>query len=114
MRYDTIPGPSRTPITRRALTRSQALGHAADYFDSGAFRSDLGRRVAYRTESQEPERAAQLRSYLSDELLPSAEHLGFTGRVIENPAAGCGPFLLARRREAADLPTVSMYGHGDV
>jgi len=96
------------------LIRSQALAHAADYFDSGAFRLDLGRRVAYRTESQEPERAAQLRSYLSDELLPSAEHLGFTGRVIDNPAAGCGPFLLARRREAADLPTVLMYGHGDV
>ena len=83
------------------MTRSQALAHAADYFDSGAFRADLGRRVAYRTESQDPERAAQLRGYLADELLPSAERLGFTGRVIDNPVAGCGPFLLARRREAA-------------
>src|SRR5436309_10416884 len=90
------------PITRRALTRSQALAYAADYFDSGAFRADLGRRVAYRTESQEPERIAQLRAYLTDELLPSVERLGFTGGVVDNPVAAYGPLLLARRREAAD------------
>src|SRR2546426_1458833 len=112
LRYDS--GSIEHDTTRRALTRSHALAHAADYFDSGGFRLALGRRVAYRTESQEPGRATQLRSYLSDELLPSAERLGFTGSVIDNPAAGCGPFLLARRREAADLPTVLMYGHGDV
>src|SRR5438034_11226418 len=112
LRYDSRS--IEHPITRRALTRSQALAHAADYFDSGAFRLDLGRRVAYRTESQEPERIAQLRGYLTDELLPSAERLGFTGGVVDNPVAGYGPLLLARRREAADLPTVLMYGHGDV
>jgi acetylornithine deacetylase/succinyl-diaminopimelate desuccinylase-like protein len=114
VRYDTISSSIEHNTTRRALTRSQALAHAANYFDSGAFRVDLGRRVAYRTESQEPERVAQLRGYLIDELLPSAERLGFTGRVVDNPLPGCGPFLLARRHEAADLPTVLMYGHGDV
>ena len=96
------------------MTRLQALEHAASYFDSGAFRAELARRIAYRTESQEPERDAQLRGYLADELLPSVERLGFVGRVVDNPAAGYGPFLLAQRGEAAGLPTVLMYGHGDV
>jgi acetylornithine deacetylase/succinyl-diaminopimelate desuccinylase-like protein len=92
----------------------QALSNAAEYFDSGAFRADLARRVGYRTESQDTERGALLEAYLADELLPSTARLGFTGRIVENPSAGYGPFLLARRREDATLPTVLMYGHGDV
>ena len=96
------------------MSRLQALSNAAEYFDSGAFRADLARRVAYRTESQEPERGAVLEAYLAEELLLSTERLGFVGRIVENPSAGYGPFLLARRREDAALPTVLMYGHGDV
>jgi acetylornithine deacetylase/succinyl-diaminopimelate desuccinylase-like protein len=96
------------------LTRLQTLERAASYFDSGGFRAELARRIAYRTESQEPERGAQLRGYLADELLPSVERLGFVGRLVDNPVSGCGPFLLARRREADGLPTILMYGHGDV
>src|SRR4030095_4149917 len=60
------------------------------------------------------ERGALLEAYLADELLPSTARLGFTGRIVDNPSAGYGPFLLARRREDATLPTVLMYGHGDV
>jgi acetylornithine deacetylase/succinyl-diaminopimelate desuccinylase-like protein len=96
------------------VSRLQALARAAEYFDSGGFRTDLARRVAFRTESQDPEQRGMLARYLTEELLPSAERLGFTGDVIDNPVAGHGPFLIARRVESRDLPTVLTYGHGDV
>ena len=96
------------------MGRSDALAAASDYFDSGAFRSDLARRVAYRTESQETASAPVLRSYLADELLPAVARLGFTARVLDNPVSGSGPMLVAQRHEAAGLPTVLCYGHGDV
>ena len=100
--------------TRSALSRMQALARAAEYFDSGAFRADLARRVAFRTESQVPEQQSMLARYLTDELLPSTERLGFKGRIVDNPVAGRGPFLIAQRVEGRDLPTVLIYGHGDV
>jgi acetylornithine deacetylase/succinyl-diaminopimelate desuccinylase-like protein len=112
IRYDAAF--RRGEPTGNALSRLQALARAADYFDSGAFRADLARRVAYRTESQVPEQQAVLGQYLRDELLPCVQGLGFTGRVIDNPVAGGGPFLIARRVEDARLPTVLSYGHGDV
>ena len=96
------------------MSRLQALAQAADYFDSGAFRADLARRVAFRTESQVPEQQAVLAQYLSDELLPSVQAQGFSGRLVANPVSGRGPFLVARRSEGAHLPTVLIYGHGDV
>ena len=96
------------------MSRLQALARAAEYFDSGGFRADLARRVGFRTESQAPDRAAMLASYLRDELEPTVEALGCAGRIVDNPERGCGPFLLARRHESSDLPTVLVYGHGDV
>ena len=57
-------------------TRADALAAAAREFDSGAFERTLARRVAHRTESQNPERAAALRAYLSDEIAPSLAAIG--------------------------------------
>jgi len=96
------------------LSRLQALTRAAEYFDSGGFRADLARRVAFRTESQVAEQQAVLAQYLIDELLPWVERLGFVGRIVDNPVSGFGPFLIARRVEGSELPTVLVYGHGDV
>ena len=42
------------------MSRDAAIARAKDYFDSGAFREDLARRVALKTESQNPERTAVL------------------------------------------------------
>jgi acetylornithine deacetylase/succinyl-diaminopimelate desuccinylase-like protein len=103
---------SQASQTRRA-GRTAALQAAAAHFDSGAFAKDLARRVAVRTESQDPTRAVVLRSYLTDELAPSLAALGFTHQLFEN-AHGGGPFLLATRHESEASPTVLMYGHGDV
>jgi acetylornithine deacetylase/succinyl-diaminopimelate desuccinylase-like protein len=96
------------------MTRRSAIDHAAHYFDSGTFRADLARRIVYRTESQELKSAPTLRAYLGDEISASIARLGFESRVVDNPDAAHGPFLIAERRESDALPTVLIYGHGDV
>ena len=93
--------------------RESAIAEAHRYFDSKTFHTDLARRVAIPTESQNPERGAELRAYLTTELTPSLTALGFTSVVYDNPKPG-GPFLIATRIEDANLPTVLSYGHGDV
>ena len=95
------------------MTRAASVAQAYAYFDSKDFHADLARRVAIPTESQNPDRAAALNAYLTDELTPSLDALGFECRVYDNPKKG-GPFLIATRMEGADLPTVMSYGHGDV
>src|SRR5215831_678401 len=96
------------------MDRSQALANAREYLDSGALFADLARRVSFRTESQDEASGAALRSYLADEIAPWVARLGFAARLVENPVAGAGPMLVASRQEGDDLPTVLVYGHGDV
>ena len=80
---------------------------------SGAFLAELDRRVAFRTESQNPGRQDALRAYLEQELQPTFAKLDFSSRLIESPT-GKGPYLVAEYQEDAAAPTVLMYGHGDV
>jgi acetylornithine deacetylase/succinyl-diaminopimelate desuccinylase-like protein len=82
--------------------------------DIAGLRRALARRVALRTESQDPARAPDLRAYLTDEIGPSLTALGFAWTIWDNPVEGRPPFLFAERLEDARLPTVLMYGHGDV
>jgi acetylornithine deacetylase/succinyl-diaminopimelate desuccinylase-like protein len=96
------------------VSREQAIRRAERYFDEGGFVADLARRVAIRTESQNPERKGELARYLTAEMQPSLERLGFRCRLLENPKPGGGPFLLAERIEDPGLATVFSYGHGDV
>ncbi len=96
------------------MSRERAIAHAERYFDEGGFFTDLARRVAIPTESQNPERRAELARYLSAEMQPSFEKLGFRCRTLQNPAPGGGPFLFAERIEDPALVTVFSYGHGDV
>jgi acetylornithine deacetylase/succinyl-diaminopimelate desuccinylase-like protein len=93
------------------MTRAAAIADVERYFDSGGFRDHLARRVAMPTESQNPERAAELRRYVDAELVPTLEALGFRCETVEE---GGRPFLLAERHESDGLPTVLGYGHGDV
>jgi acetylornithine deacetylase/succinyl-diaminopimelate desuccinylase-like protein len=95
------------------MSRAEAISRAGQHFHAGGFLIELGRRVAYRTESQNPLRADALRAYLEDELQPAFSELGFSTRLIESPT-GKSPFLLAEYRESSSAPTVLMYGHGDV
>ncbi|EPS1226255.1 M20/M25/M40 family metallo-hydrolase, partial [Burkholderia cenocepacia] len=96
------------------MSRTAAIQHALNQFESGAFFATLSRRVGLRTESQESGSDAALRAYLTDEIAPEAARLGFTSRIVDNPVDGGGPFLLASRHEDDALPTVLIYGHGDV
>ena len=96
------------------LNRNDAIGRIETYFDDGAFKADLARRVAIRTESPIPERRSELYRYLSDEMTPYLDAIGFTCQVFDNPRDDGGPFLVARRHEGDGLPTVMTYGHGDV
>jgi acetylornithine deacetylase/succinyl-diaminopimelate desuccinylase-like protein len=95
------------------MTRADAIARAQQHLHSGGFLAELGRRVAYPTESQNPERREALRAYLEQELQPAFSQLDFTTRLIESPT-GKGPYLLADYRENSSSPTVLVYGHGDV
>lgn len=95
------------------MTRSAAITRAEQFFDSGAFRDVLARRVAIPTESQNPDRAPVLTQYLDEEMRPAFEAMGFTCTTLTHPRAKA-PFLFAERIEDPALPTVFGYGHGDV
>jgi len=95
------------------MTRADAVERARQYLHSGAFLAELDRRVAFQTESQNPERRDALRAYLVQELQPAFSELDFTTRLIESPS-GKGPYLLAEYHESSSAPTILMYGHGDV
>jgi len=96
------------------LRREHALALAAQHFDSGDFARDLARRVAIRSASQEADAGPALHAYLADEIGPSLAALGFACTIHPNPAPPHGPLLVAERHEGGTLPTVLMYGHGDV
>lgn len=96
------------------MSRTEALDRTETYFQDGDFQLELARRVAYRTESPALEQRPELYRYLSDELTPALESMGFSCRLYDNPIPDGCPFLVARRHEANGLPTVMSYGHGDV
>jgi acetylornithine deacetylase/succinyl-diaminopimelate desuccinylase-like protein len=103
-----------------AAGRDHALALAAAHFDSGAFAGELAQRVAHRTESQDPAALPRLQAYLDQALTPALQALGLDCQSFANPepapaGGGCaGPLLVATRHEGDHLPTVLMYGHGDV
>lgn len=92
--------------------RSDLVAAAQAIVDEGRFAAELAELVARPTESQNPERLDALQSYVDDLLIPRLSASGFECTVHDNPAGS--PFLLARRLEGPDLPTVLGYGHGDV
>lgn len=93
------------------MTRDAAIARAEAHFDGGGLKAELARRVAIPTESQNPERKAELSRYLEAEMRPALESMGFDCRVLEERG---WPFLVAERIEDPSLPTVLSYGHGDV
>jgi len=94
--------------------RSVAIEVAQRWFDAGRLFEEVARRVAWPTESQDPERHAQLSGYLTVELVPVLARLGFCSRLIDNPVPGGPPFLFAERFEPGATTTIFSYGHGDV
>jgi acetylornithine deacetylase/succinyl-diaminopimelate desuccinylase-like protein len=95
------------------MTRTDAIARARQVLSSGAFIAELDRRVGYQTESQNPDKRDALRAYLTENLQPAFSQLDFSTRLIESPG-GKSPYLLAEYCESERVPTVLMYGHGDV
>jgi len=95
------------------VSRQTAIDFATRYFDDGGFVADLARRVAIPTESQNPDRAEALATYVEREMRDTLTKLGFTCRTL-TAAPARGPFLYAERIEDPKLVTVFSYGHGDV
>ncbi|MBR0828979.1 M20 family metallopeptidase [Bradyrhizobium manausense] len=95
------------------MTRADAIARARHDITSGAFLTELDRRVSYKTESQNGSRSAELRAYLEQEMQPAFAALDFESRMVESPS-GKAPFLIAEHRESSSAPTVLIYGHGDV
>jgi acetylornithine deacetylase/succinyl-diaminopimelate desuccinylase-like protein len=100
--------------TEESVTREAAIAAAAGHFDRGDFLTDLARRVAIATESQDPRGKTHLDAYLADEMIPSFARMGFVAEIMPNPTPGAPPLLVASRHEGDELPTVLVYGHGDV
>ena len=97
------------------MTRDATITRATDYFESGAFQSQLAELVAYRSESQsasEPARKA-CRDYLERAMQVRLQAMGITCEIIENPDRQGGPLLIGERHEGDNLTTVLTYGHGD-
>jgi len=92
--------------------RTEAVARAQDWVQSGGFARDLGRLVAIKSESQNPASAPELARYLTEGVAPILADLGFTHQQHELP--GSSPILTAERLEDAALPTILIYGHGDV
>ena len=94
--------------------RVSAIQRARDTVDSGQFRAELAKLVAFATESQNPAQRAELDRYLHEAMQPRFKALGFGCVVYENPDAQGGPLLLATRIEGTGLPTVMENDHGDL
>jgi len=94
--------------------RQSALQGAVRNIDNGRFFETLQRRVAYQSESQNPNAAPILMDYLREEILPYLQGMGFDCELYDNPISGCPPLLIGTRIEDSALPTLLTYGHGDV
>ena len=95
------------------MSREKAIARAGAIFDDGTFFDLLTRWVSHPTESQNEACKDPLRTYLSEAIGPYLEKLGFSWRLVENPANSRLPFLIGQRIEDERLPTVLTYGHGD-
>ena len=115
------------------MDRASTIQEIERYFDDGGFTTDLARRVAFKTESQNAARQADLAAYLEQEMQPGLARMGFACTLLQNPLSSTplsttpqsstapssssvsgGPFLFAERIEDPALTTVFTYGHGDV
>lgn len=96
------------------MSREQALSKTASYWQQGNFIAELAQLVSHPTESQESSQRAELDRYLQQAIKPRLEKMGCVVSEHENPVAGGAPLLVGKRIEDAALPTVLVYGHGDV
>lgn len=96
------------------MDRAQLIDAAAHYVDGGELVADLAALVARRSVSQSEGRREDLYAYLQEDMQPLLSAMGFAVEIFDNPREGGAPLLIASRIEDEALPTVLVYGHGDV
>lgn len=97
------------------LQKSTLLSAKLDDMRTSGFAKDwLARLVAMPTQSQLPDQDDVLRDYLSKGIAPLLDDIGFDQQIYANPIENAPPLLVAHRRESDALPTILIYGHGDV
>jgi len=95
------------------MNRENAIARAEAIFDDGTFFNLLSSWISHPTESQNEACHDALRTYLTEAITPYLENMGFNCRLVNNLVNPRLPFLIGRRMEGEDLPTVLTYGHGD-
>ena len=80
--------------TSFSVSRAEAIRRAGQQLESGDFLAELGRRIAYPTESQNPCRSEVLHAYLDAVLdgetgyvVPGRSVTGLAERITGRPAA---------------------------
>ncbi len=96
------------------MDRAQLIEAATHYVDGGGLVADLATLVARRSVSQSEGRREDLYAYLQEDMQPLLSAMGFAVEIFDNPREGGAPLLIASRIEDESLPTVLVYGHGDV
>jgi len=95
-------------------SRAGAISRAEQGFDDGSFLAALRRLVAVPTESQLADSGPALRRYCAETLPALMQGMGFEFVILDNANPRHGPVFVANRIEDPSLPTVLVYGHGDV
>ena len=96
------------------MERQKILAEASAYVTDGRLATDLARLVAHRSISQSEGRPEDLLAYLVEEMRPMLQNIGFSCTIFDNPRPGGAPLMIGTRIENEALPTVLIYGHGDV
>ncbi|WP_205836848.1 M20 family metallopeptidase [Neorhizobium alkalisoli] len=94
-------------------SRQATIDKAAGFVDDGSFEAALRERIAIPSVSRAAANRPDLWRYITKDMQPFFQRLGFTTKIYENEAAP-GPFLLAERIENPSYTTILQYGHGDV
>ncbi|MEH0072637.1 hypothetical protein V6L77_24235 [Pannonibacter sp. Pt2-lr] len=95
-------------------TRQDLIAAASRYVTEGGLETDLARLVAHKSVSQSEGKPEDLMAYLTGEMEPMLKSMGFDVAIHANPRPGGAPLLTGVRIEDPALPTVLVYGHGDV
>ncbi len=95
-------------------SREDAILRTDRYFQSGQFVDDLAKLVEHPTESQKAGQLHHLHAYLDEAIAPILTAMDFNLEKLSNSQPNKGPFLIGSRIESTKLPTILMYGHGDV
>lgn len=96
------------------MSREACRAQALNYVKTGQLIRDLGRLVARPSVSQSEGNPGASWAYLSEDIGPLLQNYGFETTICDNPRSDGPPLMIARHIEDAALPTVLIYGHGDV